>query len=126
MLLALADLRYTLLDELRESVRRLEPAPVNVTLFGSFTRSDDDASSDIDVVFVRPSAIDEEDCAWSESIIRWEAHTRRITGNPVSRVEVGEHEVAKLMRSRRTLWQEIRRESITLLGIHLDSCCTCS
>ena len=113
---ALADLRHAFLEEMRESARSLDPAPVNVTLFGSFARGDDDAASDVDVVVVRPIAIDENDPAWSESILRWETHVRRIAGNVVNRIEVAEDEVAPLMRSRRPLWQSIRREGIALQG----------
>jgi predicted nucleotidyltransferase len=114
--LALADLREAFYEELRENSRNLDPAPVNVTLFGSFARGDDDAASDVDVVLVRPSAISEDDPEWSESIARWEAHVRRISGNAVNRIEVAEDEVAKVMRSRRPLWQSIRREGVTLQG----------
>jgi DNA-binding MarR family transcriptional regulator len=35
-IVALADLRQTLQDELRAGVQTIEPVPVNVTLFGSF------------------------------------------------------------------------------------------
>jgi hypothetical protein len=92
---------------------------VSVTLFGSFARGDDDAVSDIDLVVVRPSATDEDDSAWTTSIARWEAHARRISGNAVNRIEVGEDEVPKLMRSRRPLWQAIRQEGVLLQGTPL-------
>lgn len=120
-LVALADLRQTLMDTLRESADTIEPAPVNVTLFGSFARGDDDAASDIDVVVVRPRAIDEDDPAWSESIARWETHVRRISGNAVNRIEVSEDEVAMLMRSRRPLWRAIAREGIAIRGRALEA-----
>jgi DNA-binding MarR family transcriptional regulator len=116
VILALADLRDTLLDELGESARKIDPSPANITLFGSFSRGDDDAMSDIDVLVVRPSAIREEDPAWSESIARWEHYARGISGNPVNRIEVEEGDVAKLMRSGRSLWRAIRREGMTLAG----------
>ena len=118
-LLALADLRQTLLNALRESTLDLDPAPVNVTLFGSFARGDDDAASDIDLVVVRASATDEDDAAWTESIARWEGHARRISGNAVNRIEIAEDEVPKLMRSRRPLWQSIRHEGVVLQGTPL-------
>jgi len=117
--LALADLRHTFLEEMRRSASGIDPAPVNVTLFGSFARRDDDAASDIDVVAVRPSAINEDDPAWSESISRWEHHVRRISGNAVNRIEVSEDEVATLLRSRRPLWRAIRQEGVVLLGAPL-------
>jgi predicted nucleotidyltransferase len=115
-ILMLTDLRHAFLHALRETAQRLDPAPVNVTLFGSFARGDDDAQSDVDVVVVRPSSVDEDDAAWAESIARWEAHVRRISGNAVNHIEVGEGEAAKLMKSRRPLWQAIRSEGIILQG----------
>jgi hypothetical protein len=74
------------------------------------------AGSDVDVIVVRPSSIDEDNSTWAESIARWETHVRRISGNAVNRIEVGEDEAAKLMKSRRSLWQAIRREGIVLQG----------
>jgi predicted nucleotidyltransferase len=114
--LALADLRHAFLEELRESARGLDPPAVNVTLFGSFARGDEDARSDVDVVVVRPTAIDEDDAAWSDSMSRWETHLRRVSGNPVRRIEVSEDDVARLLPSRRPLWRSIRQEGITLQG----------
>lgn len=95
-LLALADLRRAFLDELRESLGRLDPAPVNVTLFGSFAPGDDDAHSDVDVIVVRPDSIDDDDSSWSESLAGWEATVRCISGNAVNRIEVAENELPKL------------------------------
>jgi predicted nucleotidyltransferase len=118
-ILMLADLRHTFLAELRDSARRIDPSPANVTLFGSFARADDDAKSDVDVLVVRPSSVGEDDSTWEESIARWESHLRRISGNAVNHIEVGEAEVAKLIKSRRPLWQEIRREGIVLQGTPL-------
>jgi len=115
-ILALSDLRHGFLEELRESARRLEPAPMSVTLFGSFARGDDDAGSDVDVVVVRPSSVDEEDVAWAEAVAGWEAHAMRISGNAVNRIEVSADEVPTLMKSRRSLWQAIREEGVVLLG----------
>jgi predicted nucleotidyltransferase len=119
LLLALADLRHAFLDELRASARDLDPVPMNMTLFGSFARGDDDAASDIDVVVVRPSATGDDDPSWSASIADWAAHIRRISGNAVNLIEVAEHEIPKLMRSRRPLWQSIRHEGVALLGAPL-------
>jgi hypothetical protein len=113
---ALGDLRHALLDELRTSAGAIDPAPVSVTLFGSFARGDDDAASDIDVVVVRPAAVDEDDPAWAESIARWEAHVRRASGNALNRIEVAADEVPTLMVSRRPLWRVIVREGTTLQG----------
>lgn len=116
-ILMLADLRHAFLQELRESARRLDPAPVNVTLFGSFARGEDDTKSDVDVIVVRPSSVDEDDPTWAESIARWETHVRHISGDAVNRIEISEDEAAKAIRSRRSLWQAIRREGVVLVGV---------
>ena len=39
--------------------------------FGSFARREAGTDSDIDVVFVRPMEIDEDDYAWVTSIGTW-------------------------------------------------------
>jgi predicted nucleotidyltransferase len=90
-----------------------------VTLFGSFARGNDGTASDLDVVVVRPGGTIEDDPAWNDSILRWETHARRISGNTVNRIEVSEEEIPPLMRSRRPLWQAIRREGKLLLGTPL-------
>ena len=111
----MTDLRHTLLDELRVSGQKIEPAPVSMTLFGSFARGDDDAASDIDVAWsVRPP-IDEDDMSWIESIASWETHVRRVSGT-ANRIEVAEDEVPELVRSRRPLWAAIVRDGIILQG----------
>ena len=119
-ILMMADLRHAFLEELRESAQRLDPPPANVTLFGSFARGDDDSQSDVDVVVVRPSSIDEDDVRWADSLAHWQAHVRRISGNAVARLEVAEGEAPKLAKSRRPLWQAIRREGIVLRGRRLS------
>ena len=119
VILALADLRHEFLEELRESARLLDPPPLSVTLFGSFARGDDDAESDVDVVVVRPPAVDEDDTAWLDAMAAWESLVLRIAGNAVNRIEVSAHEVPKLMKSRRPLWQSIRAEGVLLSGTPL-------
>jgi hypothetical protein len=52
-----------------------------------FARYNDDAISDIGVLVVRPIGIGEEDFAWSGSIARQEDEVRRISANPVNRIE---------------------------------------
>ena len=118
-ILMLSNLHHSFLEELRESAQHLDPAPANVTLFGSFARGDDDAGSDVDVVVVRPDSIDQDDPIWADSVTRWETHVRDISGNPVNRIEISEGEAAKLARSRRPLWKAIRSEGIVLLGTPL-------
>jgi hypothetical protein len=74
--------------------------PVTVLVFGSFGRGEAERSSDLDVVFVRPAAVDEEEPKWRAGV-RWVEHARLLTGNRVEVLEVSEREVAQLLRSQK-------------------------
>lgn len=116
----LADARRTVLDELGETASRLEPAPVSVVVFGSLARGEADRESDIDVVVVRPAAVDEEDPDWRAGIDRWADQAQRLTGNHVEVLEVDDGEVARLLRSRRQLWLDVQRDGVVVHGRSID------
>lgn len=44
-------------------------------------------SSDLDVVFVRPAAIEEEDAKWRAGVDRWVEHARRLAGRQEGAVD---------------------------------------
>lgn len=117
---ALADARRTVLRELGERARRVTPSPVAVVVFGSFARGEAERSSDVDVVFVRPTAIDDEDAKWRAGVDRWVEHARRLTGNRVELLEVSEHEIAQLLRSRKPLWLDVQRDVVVVHGRAMD------
>lgn len=117
---ALADARRTVLHELGEKAEGLRPAPVSTIVFGSFARGQADRESDLDVVLVRPSAVEEENRDWRAGLDGWLGATRRLTGNRVELVEVAQNEAARLLRSRRPLWLDVRREGIVVQGAAID------
>lgn len=117
---ALADVRRTVLHDLGESARRVTPPPVSILVFGSFARGEADRRSDLDVVLVRPAAIDGEDAEWRAGIEQWTEHARRLTGNRFELLEVGEGEVGCLLRSRKQLWLDIQRDGVTVHGVTID------
>lgn len=116
----LADARRTALGELGKTASKLEPAPSSVVVFGSFARGEADRESDIDVVFVRPVAVGEEDAAWRAGIDRWTDHAKRLSGNHVEVLEVTDGEVARLLRSRKQLSLDIQRDGIVVHGRSID------
>ena len=116
----LADARRTVLGEVGETAGKLEPAPSSVVVFGSLARGEADRESDIDVVFVRPSAVGEEDPDWRAGIERWIDHAQRLTGNHVEVLEVSEGEIARLLRSRKQLWLDVQRDGIVVHGRSID------
>jgi predicted nucleotidyltransferase len=119
-LIALARLRDSLLDELRQSAKRIRPAPANITLFGSVARGDGDAASDLDLVIVRAAGVEEEDAMWERTVATYLERIARVSGNPVNRIDASIDEVPRLVRSRAELWRAVRSEGITLAGRSFD------
>jgi predicted nucleotidyltransferase len=116
----LADARRTVLGELGETASKLDPAPSSVVVFGSFARGEADRESDIDVVVVRPAAVDEEDPAWRAGVDGWTDHAQRLAGNHVELLEVSDVEAARLLRSSKQLWLDIQRDGIVVHGRSID------
>ncbi len=119
-ILALARSADTVLDELGQLAASLLVPPVSVVVFGSFARREADAESDIDLLVVRPADVDEDDEKWAASMEQLHTDGRRLTGNPIEVLEVGAGEVATLVRSRRPLWADIRRDGRVVYGLPLD------
>jgi predicted nucleotidyltransferase len=117
-LLALARSTDTVLDEMGRLAGVLPHPPVSVIVFGSFSRREASVDSDIDVVFVRPTGVDEDE--WSASLEAWRRDTQRLTGNSVEVLEVGPDEAATKLRSRSQLWADIRRDGRVVHGLGLD------
>jgi DNA-binding MarR family transcriptional regulator len=114
--LAIARAQRGVLNDLGASAARLIPAPVSVVVFGSFARGDAGPESDLDVLMVRPSAVDPDDEAWGLGIEAWRQQARRLSGNPVEVLEAGEAEVGGLLQSGRPLWADILRDGVLLAG----------
>jgi predicted nucleotidyltransferase len=104
------------LVEMGDLAADLDPAPVSVIVFGSLARGEADAASDIDVIFVRPDAVDPDGDEWIDALQRWRTAVRRLTGNAVEIIDVGEAEVERALRSRRPLWRDASAEGTVVLG----------
>jgi DNA-binding transcriptional ArsR family regulator len=110
----------TVFDELGHLARALPVPPVTVVVFGSFARREATVDSDLDVVVVRPSGVDEDDEPWASSIEQWRTHARRLTGNRVEVLEVSRDEAASRLAGRSELWADIRRDGRVVHGASLD------
>ena len=117
--LALAGARQTVLEQLGQTASALGPGPASLIVFGSLARGEARADSDIDVIVVRPAEVAEEDEGWASAIEEWRRNARRLTGNAVEMIEVGEHEIARLLESREPLWMEVAREGLVIFGCSL-------
>jgi predicted nucleotidyltransferase len=117
----LANLSRTCMGELAKEADRLIPLAVNVTVFGSFARGQARTDSDIDVLVVRGSAIDDDDERFLDRLGMFTDRIGELTGNPVNLVEVGESEVPALLKSRRPLWRDVISDGVLLSGLPLSS-----
>jgi len=115
--LAVGRARTTVLDELGRTAGGISPAPLSVIVFGSLARGDAHAGSDIDIVVVRPTGVDDDHETWHTTLEQWREHGRRLTGNPIEILDVGAADSARLLRSRRRpLWSDIRQDGIVIYG----------
>jgi len=120
-LLGLANSTEVVLDEIGHLAGRLPHPPASVVVFGSFARREAGPDSDIDLLVVRPTAVDEDDDAWAESIENWRGDVHRLTGNAVEVIEVSLDEAAARMAGRSQLWADIRRDGLVVHGLSLDN-----
>ncbi len=112
---SLARSRERVLSELGELAKLMVIPPVSIIVFGSFARGEAGRESDVDIVMVRGSCV-EASSEWSEGLDEWRRSARRLTGNEVEVMEVDEFDVSLRLRSRRPVWQDIRREGIVVFG----------
>lgn len=112
----MTELRHIALREVGECASRQKLPPELVIVFGSFARGEADADSDLDVVIVRPTAIDDSDSVWATSIVTLQQDLSRVLGNAVNVLEVGAHELGRRLKSRSEFWQSVRKEGIVVYG----------
>ena len=117
---ALSRSRETVLFELGSQAETLDPSPVSVIVFGSFARGEAEADSDLDVLFVRPKDMNDDDDRWAAAVEGWRQFARRLTGNRVEVVETSESSVGRFLRSHKTLWADIARDGVVVYGKSLE------
>lgn len=117
--MALSRARDLMLEEVGRLAAKLTSPPVSVIVFGSLARGDGGPESDIDVVVVRPTNVDEDSDDWRRGIEAWRVDVRRMAGSSVDLVEVGEADVARLLRSRRPMWRDVLRDGVVVYGAPL-------
>jgi predicted nucleotidyltransferase len=112
----LADLRSELFRRLRTAIGEWQVPPVHASIFGSTARGDGDASSDIDLLVVRPDSVDSENPAWRDQLHQLAVAIERWTGNHAGISEAGEDELLGLASERRPIIDELEQAAITVAG----------
>ena len=112
----MAGARAELVHRLRAAIDAWGVPPVHASLFGSAARGDGDASSDIDLLVVRPADVDPDDVHWREQVDRLADLVRRWTGNNAGIAEVSEGELPRLRKDRPPVVEEVSEDAVDLAG----------
>jgi hypothetical protein len=109
-----ADLWAVTLQLWREHAGGLDPQPRSMAVYGSLARGEARPGSDVDVLVVLPSDLDEaaED-RYREQVSDWCAYAGRVAGLPVSSIVLDAHEAEQVDGQ---LWDSIRREAVVITG----------
>lgn len=112
----MADARAELVRRLRDSIGAWEIPVVHASLFGSAARGDGDASSDIDLLVVRPADVDPDDDRWRDQVDGLADLVHRWTGNHAGIAEIPEGELPRLRKDRPPVVEEVREDAVDLAG----------
>jgi hypothetical protein len=112
----LADLRRAALGRLGQLVAEMEPSPACAVVFGSMATGEAEASSDIDVLLVRPGDVEEDDDSWHDAVEGFRTAARELTGNPVSVLEVSQEQLTARLDGGEPLWRDIADHGVVIHG----------
>lgn len=115
-IIELSELRSALMTRIKEQVTGWEYQPVAVALFGSAARGHGTSNSDIDLLVIRPDAIDQEHSGWATQVMELADAVRRWSGNACETLEYAEGEFAALVLSGDTLVENLRTDAVGLVG----------
>ncbi len=113
---AMAQAGHELVRRLRDEIAAWHIAPLHASLFGSAARGDGDATSDIDLLLVRPRRVDAEDQSWRKQVDELARSVWRWTGNKAGIVEIAESELPRLRKQRPAVVEEVMDDAIDLFG----------
>jgi hypothetical protein len=117
VVVSLAGLRTELLRRLRHTFRDWRQAPVHASMFGSAARADGDTGSDIDLLVIRPTVIDDEDPVWRAQITALGDAVEVWTGNNAGIVELDQAEVDELRQNPPPILANLSADGIDLAGV---------
>ncbi len=112
----MAGARAELVRRLRDCIGAWEIPVVHASLFGSAARGDGDASSDIDLLVVRPADVDPDDDRWRDQVDGLADLVHRWTGNHAGIAEIPEGELPRLRKDRPPVVEEVREDAVDLAG----------
>jgi len=115
----LAQLASTLVERLKGLIQSWEIQPEHASLFGSAARQDGDASSDVDILLVRPESWVQQPRAWTEQVDDLGSKIRLWTGNAAGILDVSADDLDRMQINGEAIVDSWRREGIFLAGMDL-------
>lgn len=112
----LTQMRRMLIDRIRDEFKSWALPPLHASLFGSVARGEGDASSDIDILIIRPDAVDEDESPWADQVDALRSRVRSWTGNRCQAFQIDATRLAEHAAVNDPLMQEWKRDAITLAG----------
>lgn len=109
----LASMRSRMIDAMAQLVSEWVVGAVSVWLFGSAARGDGSTASDIDLLVIRPSGVDELSDRWESQIHELEDRVSRWTGNDCRVIQYSPDEIDELDDP---LLATIREEGLRITG----------
>ena len=114
---ALTRVRGELLERIRAEVGSWVVEPIHAGLFGSFARGTADSDSDIDVLLIRPPALNGvEEADWLEQLDRLDRQIGRWTGNTAQIIDLTPATLAQMVRESDPLIDSWRTDDIPVHG----------
>ena len=114
---ALSSLKPQLYERMRQHCGRWSrPKPVAVIVFGSLARGDASATSDIDLLVVRPAAVRADNDKWVGNVSDLMAKVTSWTGNHCEVLEYSVTQLRRMAKSQKRLYTSIDADGVVVFG----------
>jgi hypothetical protein len=117
-IMALSSLSEHLHKRMADAVGEWELPPTAVWLFGSGARQDGTPHSDLDVLVVRPDAVDADDHIWNKQVGGLSASASAWSGNDCRILELSDSEIIDWTARDERLIRDLRVDAVALWGAH--------
>ncbi|MGY6658825.1 nucleotidyltransferase domain-containing protein [Amycolatopsis sp. TRM77291] len=112
-IIALAQLRKTLLERIEDRLESWQVPPVYAAVFGSVARGEATEGSDVDLLLIRPDDADAD--RWETQVDELAVEVTRWTGNDTRPLEFAEAELAERAYDEAVL-RDVARDGLTVAG----------
>jgi predicted nucleotidyltransferase len=95
--------------------------PLSATLFGSAARGTGSASSDIDILLIKPERAERSSATWADQLFETSQHLQLAIGNNISWFDLTQSELLRANRAKEPLIARVKREGVHLLGEKVET-----